>query len=322
VALRALPRFVTNRAETEPKTAPGPFVTDPAAYDTAPASGLRITWFGHSSLLYEMDGVRLLVDPVWDQRASPVTWAGPKRFFPPTIPLERLPVPDAVLLSHDHYDHLGAHTVRTLAGLAAWKQTRWITMLGVGAELEKFGVLRERITELDWTQSVELASVTDPEQKLNVTAWPARHFSGRSLFNRFQTLWGSFVLEGAQHRVYHGADSGTWEGFAPIAAQYDGFDLIALEIGAYDPLWAAIHLGPDAAAQAFTAMRDAGKGSRVPLFLPIHWGLFNLALHAWRQPMERLEEIAAPAGIPLWSPQPGVPTEPSAPHVAEWWRRR
>jgi L-ascorbate metabolism protein UlaG (beta-lactamase superfamily) len=130
-------------------------------------------------------------------------------------------------------------------------------------------------------------------------------------------LWSSYVFEGSKHRVYFGADSGWWDGFTEIAAQYDGFDLTLLEIGAFDPAWAVIHLGPDNAVRAFQAMRGTAKPG---LLMPIHWGLFNLALHGWRQPMERLEVVAKESGIPLWSPTPGMPTEVGNSAVANWWR--
>jgi L-ascorbate metabolism protein UlaG (beta-lactamase superfamily) len=305
---KVLPAYLRNREQVEPKQPLGPFHTDAGVYAAPPASGLRVTWFGHSSLLVEIDGVRVLIDPIWEQRASPFQFMGPKRFFPPTIALEALPDLDVVLISHDHYDHLGAQTVAQLAKLQP--QARWVTSLEVGALLRKFGVAAERISELDWTQSIEVAS-------LRVTSWPARHFSGRSLSNRFQTLWSSFVLEGPQHRVYYGADSGPWDGFGAIAGQYDGFDLTMLEIGAYHPLWGSIHLGPDNAALAFEAM-----GSRGGFFMPIHWGLFNLALHAWDQPIERLLELAGEGNLPLWLPTPGEPTEVVAGATAQstWWK--
>jgi len=155
---------------------------------------------------------------------------------------------------------------------------------------------------------------------LRITSWPSRHFSGRTGLDRFTTLWAAFVLEGPQHRVYYGADSGYWDGFAEIAAQYDGFDLTMLEIGAFHPLWAAIHLGPDGAAQAFAAM---GGNDRSGLLMPIHWGLFNLALHAWRQPIERLTEIASERGWKLWVPRPGEPTEVvrGQEWLSNWYRK-
>ncbi len=317
---RVLPRYLAGREEREPRQPLGPFRTDPDVYKSAPESGLRVTWFGHSSSLIEIDGFRVLLDPVWEQRASPFRWMGPKRFFPPTLALNALPRLDVVLLSHDHYDHLGEYTVRQLARLEATAGARWITSLGVGRHLRRFGVPAARISELDWTQSVEISQTVEISQSveisgrgtagpLRVTAWPARHFSGRGTRDRFKTLWSSFVIEGPRHRVYFGADTGWWDGFAEIAEHYaseGGFDLTMLEIGAFHELWADIHLGPDGAVQAFEAM---GGAQRAGFFLPIHWGLFNLALHAWRQPIERLLELASSRKLALLLPEPGQPTE-------------
>jgi L-ascorbate metabolism protein UlaG (beta-lactamase superfamily) len=287
---KVLPLYLSNKEEKVPRRPPGPFRTDASVYATAPASGLRVTWMGHSSLLLEIDGVRVLVDPVWDERASPMRWAGPKRFFAAPVRLEELPEIDVVLVSHDHYDHLGEDTIRRLV-------------------LRRFGVDGARISELDWTQSVRAGG-------LEITAVPARHFSGRGMFNRFETLWSAFVLKGAKHKVYFGADSGWWEGFAEIGAAHGPFDLTMLEIGAYHELWGNIHLGPEGAARAFTAL--GGKG----LLMPIHWGLFDLALHAWRQPIQRLLEIADARTIRLWAPEPGRPTEVvrGVEVRSEWWR--
>jgi L-ascorbate metabolism protein UlaG (beta-lactamase superfamily) len=321
---RVLARMLKNRWERVPRRRLGPFRTDAHIYATPPASGLRVTWFGHSSTLAEMDGVRVLIDPVWDKLASPLQWAGPRRFFRPTLRLRDLPRLDAVLISHDHYDHLGAGTVRKLV---RWQpQAWWVTSLGVGAILERFGVPHDRITELDWTESVEVAGRSGAACR--ITSLPARHFSGRSAFNRFETLWASFVLRGASadagkrqsdrpgHAVYYGADSGWWEGFAEIGAKYGPFDLTLLEIGAYNDLWKAIHLGPDGAARAFRDLGGAG------LLMPIHWGLFNLALHAWQQPIERLLEVVEAEPLKLWSPEPGVPTEVvrDIEVRSDWWR--
>jgi len=308
IVFKVLPQYVNNRAQVEPKRPLGPFTTDASVYTTEPKSGLRVTWFGHSASLIEIDGMRVLVDPVWE-RASPFSFMGPKRFFEPTIALDALPKIDVVLISHDHYDHLGAETVRQLAKGTATAGARGVTSLGVGKRLRGFGVPTERITQLDWTESVEVGG-------LKVTSWPARHFSGRGLFDRFKTLWGSFVIEGPRHRVYFGADSGWWEGYGEIAAQYDGFDLAMLEIGAFHPLWDSIHLGPDNAAKAFEVMSPRGG-----LMMPIHWGLFNLALHAWKQPVERMLEVADEKGIKLWLPEPGAPTDVVAELRSGWWER-
>jgi L-ascorbate metabolism protein UlaG (beta-lactamase superfamily) len=303
---KVLGLYLTNKEERSPKSALGPFRTDARIFEVEPASGLRVTWMGHSSTLIEIDGVRVLVDPVWDERAGPFTWAGPKRFFAAPLRLEELPRIDAVVISHDHYDHLGAQTISRLAGLESIRDARWVTGLDVGEILAGWGVDRARISELDWTEAVRVGAV-------EITALPSRHFSGRSLFNRFETLWASFVLAGPRNRVYYGADSGEWEGFAEIGAQYGPFDLTMLEIGASDPLWADIHMGPEGAIRSFRAMGASG------LLMPIHWGLFDLALHAWRQPIQR---VFAEDGLRLFSPELGVPTEVVRGNEvrSEWWR--
>lgn len=300
------PRFFMGTADRSPQGPLGPFVTDCQLYQTTPASGLRVTWLGHSTSIVEIDGVRLLIDPVWDQRAAPMQWAGPKRFFPPTISLDQLPPIDTIIISHDHYDHLGEGTIRNLAQMHRMHQTRWITPLGVAPILSSFGVNPGRITELDWTESVSIGN-------LEVTALPARHFSGRSLFNRFKTLWASFAIVGPVHRVYYGADSGEWPGFTEIGSNYGPFDLTMLEIGAFDPLWAAIHMGPEGAVRSFRAL--GGNG----LLMPIHWGLFDLALHPWQQP---IQAISAIDDLKLWSPTPGMPTEVVANQEirSTWWQ--
>jgi L-ascorbate metabolism protein UlaG (beta-lactamase superfamily) len=307
--LKVLPRFLSNQAEKSPRRPLGPFKTDISVYQTPPASGLRVTWMGHSSLLVEIDGVRLLMDPVWDERASPMQWAGPKRFFEAPARLEDLAKIDVVLVSHDHYDHLGEATVRRLAELELMRGANWVTSLGVGEWLRRFGVRAEQITELNWTQITTVGG-------LQITSVPSRHFSGRGMLDRFETLWSAFVLKGPKHTVYFGADSGWWDGFAEIGAQYGPFDLTMLEIGAYDELWNGIHLGPDGASRAFEALGGTG------LMMPIHWGLFDLALHAWQQPIERMTELAGQKGIRLWSPEPGRPTEvvPGVEVRSDWWR--
>jgi L-ascorbate metabolism protein UlaG (beta-lactamase superfamily) len=313
--LKIIPLYLTNKEKRVPKIPLGPFDTDPAIYRTPPPSGLRVTWMGHSSTLVEIDGFRVLIDPVWDERASPFRFMGPKRFFSPPLRLEDLPRIDVVLISHDHYDHLGKMTTQRLAKLDAISEARWITSLGVGASLRSFGAAPERITELDWTEAITIPH--SENESLKITALPARHFSGRGLSNRFETLWSSFALKGPQHNVYFGGDSGLWPGFAEIGEKYGPFDLTMLEIGASNPLWSNIHMGPDGAAQAFAELGASG------LLMPIHWGLFDLALHAWHQPIERMTELADAAGFPLFSPEPGVPADvaPGRELRSSWWRR-
>jgi len=297
--------FLEGRARS-PIAPLGPFHTDPRIYATRPRSGLRITWIGHATSILEIDGVRILIDPMWDKRASPTSWIGPKRFFPPPLELSDLPSIDAVIVSHDHYDHLGAGTIRVMAGLAAVERARWIVPLGGGALLRRLGVPAAHCLELNWMDGTRVGPV-------EVTALPARHFSGRSVFKRCETLWASFRLAGPQHGVYYGADSGEWEGFREIGERFGPFDLAMLEIGAYDPLWAEIHMGPEGAVRSFRALGNHG------LLMPIHWGLFDLALHHWRQPIEKIWPVE---GLKLWSPTPGVPSEVIAGEElrSEWWR--
>jgi L-ascorbate metabolism protein UlaG (beta-lactamase superfamily) len=181
----------------------------------------------------------------------------------------------------------------------------------VGRLLQNLGVAAKRISELDWTQTVSIAN-----GMCVATSLPARHFSGRSLLDRFGTLWASFVIKSKHHTVYYGADSGWWEGFAEIGAAYGPFDLTMLEIGAFNELWKDMHMGPDGAAQAYAAL---GGPERAGLLMPIHWGLFDLALHGWRQPIERLVEVAAERRWPLFAPPPGLPAEVAALR-SDWWR--
>lgn len=284
---RLLRKFLKKHPDREPAKPLGPFTVNKAALQTTPHSLLRVTWLGHSSLLLDVDGKRFLTDPLWYQRASPFTRLGPKRFFPNPLPIDDLPPIDAVLLSHDHYDHLDKGSILKLTE----KNIPVITMLGVGQRLLKWGVSKNLVTELDWWQPIPLGEHT-------ITAAPARHFSGRWLGDRFTTLWGSFAIRGPRHNVYFGADSGYYEGFTAIGERLGPFDLAMLEIGAYNQEWETIHMGPENAAQATLDVKAA-------CLLPIHWGTFNLAFHAWTEPVERLLLAAEKNAIPLILPTPG-----------------
>lgn len=300
------PEFFLGARARSPLQPLGPFRTDATLYGTPPRSGLRVTWMGHATSIIEIDGIRILIDPVWEERAAPTNWMGPKRFFAAPLELADLPAMDAVIVSHDHYDHLGADTIRALSQSAAVEKAKWIVPLGVRALLESFGVRAAQCVELNWMESARVAGV-------QVTALPARHFSGRSLFNRFETLWASFVLDGPRHRVYYGADSGEWPGFEEIGARFGPFDLTMLEIGASHPLWADIHMGPEGAVRSFRALGGHG------LLMPIHWGLFDLALHTWTEPIAKIWDVE---GLKLWSPTPGVPSDVDKGEElrSEWWR--
>lgn len=266
-------------------------------------TGLRVTWLGHSTVLLEIDGVRLLTDPVFGERVSPFSFIGPKRFHPVPAGLAELPPLDVVLLSHDHYDHLCAETMRTLAKI----DVPIVTSLGVGARLERLGVAPERITELDWGESAEVRG-------LRLTATPAQHFSGRGTTDRNHTLWSSWVLQTNRHKLFFSGDTGLTDEFAEIGKAYGPFDLVMLEIGAFDERWGDIHLGPHNALRAHAML--GGK-----TLLPVHWGTFNLAFHAWSAPGETLLELAATEGTRVLTPRVGQVFEPS--HLdgpTPWWR--
>ena len=305
-APRMIRRILFERRRGDPSKPIGPFRTDASVYATPPLQGLRVTWMGHSTLLIEVDGMTILTDPVWSERASFVSFAGPKRFYPATLALKDLPPLDAVLLSHDHYDHLDRGTIEQLAVLLKNDRTRFIASLGLRKDLESWGIAPQKITELNWGQSTNLGS------QGSITATPARHFSGRSLWGRNQTLWSSFVIRGPRHNIFFGGDSGMFPGFRAIGDSYGPFDLTMLEIGAYDADWPDIHMGPLNAAEAHLDLR--GK-----LLLPIHWGLFNLAFHPWQEPIERLMNVAAGKNISLFLPSPGAAHDITGENLQTFW---
>jgi L-ascorbate metabolism protein UlaG (beta-lactamase superfamily) len=270
-----------------------------------PGSGLRATWLGHSTVLIEIDGLRVLTDPVWGLRASPSQLIGPKRFQPVPIALTELPPLDLVVVSHDHYDHLDYTTIRELARL----DVPFVTSLGVGSHLEAWGVAPERITELDWWESHTL-----PAADLTVTAAPSQHFSGRRLHDRNATLWSSMVIRSHRHSVFFSGDTGLTTEYTTIRDRLGPFDLVMLEVGAFHPSWGRIHLGPENALEALELL---GSGA----FLPVHWGTFALAMHAWDQPAEILLSLAPKRGARLVMPRLGEPVEPDhAERVTPWWR--
>jgi L-ascorbate metabolism protein UlaG (beta-lactamase superfamily) len=267
-------------------------------------SGLRATWLGHSTVLLEIDGWRVLTDPVWGPRASPSRFVGPKRFQPVPVAMSDLPPLDAVLISHDHYDHLDYSTARLLRRMSV----PIITSLGVGAHLESFGIAAQRIFELDWWESHRVHG-TD----LTLTATPAQHFSGRGLKDGNRTLWSSWVIAGSRHCAFFSGDTGLTPEYAQTRERAGPFDLVMLEIGAFHPAWGNIHLGPRNALAAHALL---GGG---PL-LPIHWGTFNLALHAWYEPVETLLRESSSAA-PLLLPRLGAPIEPTHDQPLDtWWR--
>ncbi|SBT37779.1 MBL fold metallo-hydrolase [Micromonospora auratinigra] len=264
---------------------------------------LGIVWYGHASTLVEIEGERVLLDPVWSDRCSPSALVGPRRIHQPPVRLDELPRLTAIVISHDHYDHLDMATVQ---GLTAHQSAPFLVPLGVGAHLERWGVPDERIVELDWSERHELGGLT-------ITATPAQHFSGRGL-RRDGTLWSSWVIAGAHRKVFYTGDSGYFDGYAAIGAEHGPFDVTLMQIGAYDRAWPSIHMFPE---EAVTAHLDLRGG----LFVPVHWATFNLALHDWSEPVDRLWAEAKARDVRLAVPRPGervVVDDP--PPVDGWWQ--
>ena len=303
-SMPTLAEFLCGGARRAPP-GPLPSMNPLESWSRPPASGLRTTWLGHSTVLVELDGLRVLTDPVWGPRASPSRFAGPKRFQPVPVRLRAMPPLDLVIVSHDHYDHLDYPTIHELGA----REVPFVTSLGVGAHLEAWGVRPERIVELDWWESHDL-----PGADLTVTAAPSQHFSGRGLKDRNATLWSSFAIRSRRHAVFFSGDTGLTTEYAAIRERLGPFDLVMLEVGAFHPAWGDIHLGPENALKALALL---GGG---PL-LPIHWGTFSLAMHAWDQPAETLMELGPKAGAQLVMPRLGEAIEPAhAQGVEPWWR--
>ena len=291
----------------ERRLPPGPLpaMSPLDAWSRPPASGLRVTWLGHSTVLIEIDGLRVLTDPVWGPRASPSRLIGPKRFQPVPVALRALPPVDLVVVSHDHYDHLDYPTIRQLRK----HPVPFVTSLGVGAHLEAWGVPPERIVELDWWESWSL-----PNAALTVTAAPSQHFSGRTIKTRNTTLWSSLVVRSARHAVFFSGDTGLTTEYQEIRERLGPFDLTMLEVGAWHPSWGDMHLGPENALKAHALL---GGGP----FLPIHWGTFALAMHPWDQPAETLLRLGPASGAQLLMPRLGEAVEPAhGRDVEPWWR--
>ncbi|MER5701472.1 MBL fold metallo-hydrolase [Micromonospora sp. NPDC002296] len=275
----------------------------PADAPAATERELNVVWYGHASALVEIEGRRVLIDPVWSDRCSPSALVGPRRLHEPPVGLDELPAVDAILISHDHYDHLDMATVRALL---AGQSAPFLVPLGVGAHLDRWGVPGHRIVELDWSESHRVGPLT-------ITATAAQHFSGRGL-RRDGTLWSSWVVAGAHRRLFYTGDSGYFDGYAEIGAEHGPFDVTLMQIGAYDRAWPGIHMFPEEAVAAHLDLRGG-------LLVPVHWATFNLALHDWSEPVDRIWAEAKARDVRLAVPRPGervVVDDPPA--VDGWWQ--
>lgn len=259
---------------------------------------------GHSSIVLKIDQQLILTDPVFSDRASPVQWAGPKRFHQPPISLQALPSIDVVVISHDHYDHLDKASIQALAS----KVERFLVPLKIGAILTEWGVADEKVVELDWWQSYH-------HNGIEFVLTPTQHFSGRGLTDRDGTLWGSWVINGQKHNLFFSGDSGYFSGFKEIGDKYGPFDFTMIETGAYNSLWADIHMFPEQSVQAHIDLQ--GK-----VMMPIHNSTFDLAMHDWHEPMQRAMEISAERGVTMVSPEIGQPVVLSQPlELKAWWNQ-
>jgi L-ascorbate metabolism protein UlaG (beta-lactamase superfamily) len=287
---------------------PLPVVPDTKArIAAAPASGLRVTWLGHSTTLIELDGAAVLTDPMFSDRASPSSWIGPRRFHAPPLAIDALPKLDAVIVSHEHYDHLDEASIRALAA----RGVSFFVPLGIGAHLSRWGVPTKQILERDWWQDTKLT-----DDGVRIVATPARHFNGRGLPWRTGALWTSWSIIGPKHRVFFSGDTGPTESLREIAKRLGPFDVSMFEIGQYNQAWGDIHLGPEGALEA-----HAKLGAKA--LIPIHWSTFILAYHDWSEPAETLVKLAAKSGATVLTPRLGEPVEPAAqplPATTAWWR--
>lgn len=249
---RKLLRDVANAGSLGKPPGPIPLAREHRA-DPAPAPAAA-SWYGHSSVLIEIDGYRVLADPVWSRRCSPSRSVGPQRMHEVPVPLEALPAVDAVVISHDHYDHLDIDTV---IALARAQRAPFVVPLGIGAHLRKWGIPESRVVELDWYESHRIGELT-------LICTPARHFSGR-LFARDTTQWASWVVTGPSHSAFFGGDTGYTKSFADIGAEFGPFDLTLLPIGAYHPAFADIHMNPEDAVRAHLDVAEADRSVLVPI---------------------------------------------------------
>ena len=291
---------------TEERRPPGQLPVSEIDWNQIQGKEDSLTWLGHSSFILSLDNKKILIDPMLGPRASPVSFIGPKRYSEDLLGIiEEMPPIDAVFITHDHYDHLDYHSIKKLKS----KVAHFFVPYGVGNHLIQWGVAKEKITELNWWDEAEF-------QGLTIALTPAKHFSGRGIFNRNSTLWGGWVILGEQTRFYTSGD-GSYEGhFKEIGDKYGPFDIALIEGGQYDTRWPESHMLPEESVQANIDV----KGKQMLL---THWGAFTLARHGWTEPIERALKAAKENDVDLIAPRIGetIGMERSLPNpVSPWWK--
>ena len=293
--------YAGGQVRTPPFTIPVvPLV--PGSLRLPPLAGLRAIWFGHATVLLEIDGVRIMTDPMLSQRASPFQFLGPERMHPPPIALSQLEGIDAAVISHDHYDHLDMATVLQLARGG----THFFVGLGVGAHLARWGVPAMQIHDMDWWEKIDFKGI-------EIHATPARHYSGRKRMDD-STLWTSWMLKSPAYAVYYSGDTGYGPHFSEIRQRLGAPDLALMKVGAYGHSWLDIHMDPESAVRA---QHDLGS----PFLLPVHWATFNLSYHAWAEPIERTLAAAKVQGVQVVTARVGEPFEFGKPFDDTAWFR-
>jgi len=266
----------------------------------------RITWLGHSTVLIEIEGRKLLIDPVFGQRTSPISFIGGKRFYEDMpVSIDNLPHIDAIFISHDHYDHLDYKAIQSLTKIT----DRFYVPLGIGNHIQSWGVPKEKIITADWWDEFNW-------DELKFVFIPSRHFSGRGLNNRFSTLWGGWIFAGSKKKIFYSGDGGYGSHFKKIGEQYGPFDIGLMECGQYNENWSDVHMMPEETVQAAIDVKT-------DLILPVHWGAFTLAPHSWIDPIERITAKAKEMNIRVASPEIGqslILESLDYPHNA-WWRQ-